>query len=97
MPNTQDRPSSLAEFSIDLFVALVVALQFSFPIRTIACWNGAVLWTAVPEAAIDKHCEPCLPKYKIGTPANWLMPPPASKAILAEEANHRHLGLKVSF
>jgi len=51
----------------------------------------------MPKAAIHKHGEPCLPKYEIGATVNWLIPPPACKAMLMEQANHCQFGLKVPF
>jgi hypothetical protein len=36
-----------------------------------------MLWTTVPEAAIDKHCEPLLAKKKIGPTHELLVPPPS--------------------
>jgi len=83
-PNTHNSPAKFAQFTVHATVASLVHGKFLFPERTIASGNFAMLWAAMPEAAIHKERQSVPPKKKVWFAENFLIPPPAGDVVLTE-------------
>lgn len=87
LPNSDDAPAIFTQNAVDPAVAGLVRGELLFPERTIASGNFAVLGAAVPKAAVHEERESRLPKEEIRLAENFLIPAPASDAILAEHVH----------
>lgn len=66
------------------------------PEHAVAGRGGAMAWTAVPEAAIHKECEPQLSENEIRLAEDLLIPSPAGDVVKAQEFHQGKLGVLVA-
>jgi hypothetical protein len=57
-PYSDDDPTGLAEHAILLLIALTSSLDLGPPELAVALGPRHMLWTSVPEAAVDKNRDP---------------------------------------
>lgn len=80
LPDPDDGPSGGAERSIIEPITLFVSRDLGAPIRSIGSGSRPVLWTPVPEAAIDKDGNPLATKHEV-SPATQTLDWPRVHAV----------------
>ena len=80
-PNAQHAPASSAKLVGYETVAGFVGGEFTPPERAVAGWGGRVLRTAVPETAVHKQREACLPEHEIRFAEHRRVTTPARDAV----------------
>lgn len=58
LPDSHDEPSPSPQYTVRVGVSTAVRLKFVKPPRGIRLGKGAMLGTAMPEAAVNENCNP---------------------------------------
>lgn len=70
-PDTHTEPSSVSQQSVGLPIPFDVPFELRPPIVAFDPRAGSVLWTAMPEAAVDKDCRQGVSEDEGGRPPHW--------------------------
>jgi hypothetical protein len=55
LPHADHRPTTSTKGSVDSAISFQVTFELRVPVRAISLGPSSVLWTAMPEAAVDEH------------------------------------------
>jgi|SRR5947209_1635597 len=69
LPNSEYRPSGLAEGRVRDGVALAVAGDFRAPVLPVSPRSREVLWTPMPEASVHEHRDARSREHEVSSPA----------------------------
>ena len=97
LSDAEDAPAASAQFSVHCPVTFPIALNLGLPKLPVPFRGAIALWTAVPEAPVDKDRQPLLPEREVGLSWKLQMPPPSCNAFLTEELNQHPLRPLVAF
>ena len=80
LPKPYDCPACGGQRAFDLGVAVPITAEFGKPVGAVGGRLAAVLWTAVPEAAVNENGKALAAEHKIGAAGERLVPTPAGDA-----------------
>ena len=95
-PYSHDMPTFLFQRAIHFPVAPLISQQLRKPVVGIASGPSSVLWTEMPETAINKYDHSMLWEDEIRFPRQRSMATPASNIVGPQNLNQREFSVFIS-